>query len=84
MSPSHLHIRLEVFVKEFSERRVASCKHSLNLQLLVTKRLLSVQAILCRYNEESEKHTALSLSKEHNPTQYDERMRIQKAGGNVR
>ncbi|KAJ6634164.1 hypothetical protein lerEdw1_014120, partial [Lerista edwardsae] len=42
------------------------------------------RAILCRYNEESQKHTALSLSKEHNPTQYDERMRIQKAGGNVR
>lgn len=46
--------------------------------------LSSAQAILCRYNEESQKHTALSLSKEHNPTQYEERMRIQKAGGNVR
>nr|XP_042714704.1 integrin-linked kinase-associated serine/threonine phosphatase 2C isoform X3 [Chrysemys picta bellii] len=45
---------------------------------------LSAQAILCRYNQESQKHTALSLSKEHNPTQYEERMRIQKAGGNVR
>lgn len=44
----------------------------------------SPQAILCRYNEESQKHAALSLSKEHNPTQYEERMRIQKAGGNVR
>ncbi|EGW10934.1 Integrin-linked kinase-associated serine/threonine phosphatase 2C [Cricetulus griseus] len=42
------------------------------------------RAILCRYNEESQKHAALSLSKEHNPTQYEERMRIQKAGGNVR
>ncbi|XP_075385535.1 integrin-linked kinase-associated serine/threonine phosphatase 2C [Tenrec ecaudatus] len=42
------------------------------------------RAILCRYNEESRKHAALSLSKEHNPTQYEERMRIQKAGGNVR
>lgn len=46
--------------------------------------LLSSQAILCRYNEESQRHAALSLSKEHNPTQYEERMRIQKAGGNVR
>lgn len=45
---------------------------------------LPSQAILCRYNEESQKHAALSLSKEHNPTQYEERMRIQKAGGNVR
>nr|XP_040124069.1 integrin-linked kinase-associated serine/threonine phosphatase 2C [Ictidomys tridecemlineatus] len=44
----------------------------------------SSQAILCRYNEESQRHAALSLSKEHNPTQYEERMRIQKAGGNVR
>ncbi|XP_025965143.1 integrin-linked kinase-associated serine/threonine phosphatase 2C isoform X4 [Dromaius novaehollandiae] len=42
------------------------------------------RAILCRYNEESQKYAALSLSKEHNPTQYEERMRIQKAGGNVR
>ncbi|XP_060049568.1 integrin-linked kinase-associated serine/threonine phosphatase 2C isoform X2 [Erinaceus europaeus] len=42
------------------------------------------RAILCRYNEDSRKHAALSLSKEHNPTQYEERMRIQKAGGNVR
>ncbi|KAG3275646.1 ILK associated serine/threonine phosphatase [Ictidomys tridecemlineatus] len=46
--------------------------------------LISSQAILCRYNEESQRHAALSLSKEHNPTQYEERMRIQKAGGNVR
>uniref|UniRef100_I3MVG3 ILK associated serine/threonine phosphatase n=1 Tax=Ictidomys tridecemlineatus TaxID=43179 RepID=I3MVG3_ICTTR len=43
-----------------------------------------IAAILCRYNEESQRHAALSLSKEHNPTQYEERMRIQKAGGNVR
>uniref|UniRef100_A0A8D0LCM4 Integrin-linked kinase-associated serine/threonine phosphatase 2C n=1 Tax=Sphenodon punctatus TaxID=8508 RepID=A0A8D0LCM4_SPHPU len=42
------------------------------------------RALLCRYNEENRKHAALSLSKEHNPTQYEERMRIQKAGGNVR
>ncbi|ELT91993.1 hypothetical protein CAPTEDRAFT_169445 [Capitella teleta] len=42
------------------------------------------KAILCRYNPDSQKHTALPLSKCHNPTDYEERMRIQKAGGNVR
>lgn len=42
------------------------------------------KAILCRYNAESEKHVAIPLTKDHNPTDYEERMRIQKAGGNVR
>lgn len=65
--------------------RTALCPEALPAVLLFTHAgLLSAQAILCRYNEESQKHTALSLSKEHNPTQYEERMRIQKAGGNVR
>lgn len=64
----------------------ALCPEALPAVLLLFTHagLLSAQAILCRYNEESQKHTALSLSKEHNPTQYEERMRIQKAGGNVR
>ncbi|XP_067851665.1 integrin-linked kinase-associated serine/threonine phosphatase 2C [Heptranchias perlo] len=42
------------------------------------------RAILCRFNEKSKKLTSLPLVKEHNPTQYEERMRIQKAGGTVR
>ncbi|KAM9315983.1 integrin-linked kinase-associated serine/threonine phosphatase 2C [Gastrophryne carolinensis] len=42
------------------------------------------RAILCRMNEETQKPAVLSLSREHNPTQYEERMRIQRAGGNVR
>ena len=42
------------------------------------------QAILCRYQSESKKHVSIPLSKDHNPTNYDERMRIQKAGGSVR
>ncbi|XP_072111810.1 integrin-linked kinase-associated serine/threonine phosphatase 2C isoform X5 [Mobula birostris] len=42
------------------------------------------RAILCRFSETSRKLTAVPLVKEHNPTQYDERMRIQKAGGIVR
>ncbi|XP_069755167.1 integrin-linked kinase-associated serine/threonine phosphatase 2C-like [Narcine bancroftii] len=44
----------------------------------------SQHAILCRFNETSRKLTSVPLVKEHNPTQYDERMRIQKAGGTVR
>ncbi|XP_041480170.1 integrin-linked kinase-associated serine/threonine phosphatase 2C-like isoform X2 [Lytechinus variegatus] len=42
------------------------------------------KAFLCRYNPETEKHQFLPLSKDHTPTQYEERMRIQKAGGTVR
>ncbi|XP_018430113.1 PREDICTED: integrin-linked kinase-associated serine/threonine phosphatase 2C, partial [Nanorana parkeri] len=42
------------------------------------------RSIMCRMNEETQKPTVLSLSREHNPTQYEERMRIQRAGGNVR
>ncbi|XP_067126522.1 integrin-linked kinase-associated serine/threonine phosphatase 2C-like [Centruroides vittatus] len=42
------------------------------------------KAILCRFNEESKKYMALNLSKDHSPTDYEERMRIQKAGGYVR
>ncbi|MGH0122939.1 UNVERIFIED_CONTAM: hypothetical protein FKN15_064991 [Acipenser sinensis] len=43
------------------------------------------RAVLCRAaGEDSKKMCALSLSKEHNPTQYEERMRIQRAGGTVR
>ncbi|XP_007905342.1 integrin-linked kinase-associated serine/threonine phosphatase 2C [Callorhinchus milii] len=42
------------------------------------------RAILCRYSEENKKLMSLPLGKEHNPTQYEERMRIQKAGGTVR
>lgn len=42
------------------------------------------KAILCRYSEKSKMHIALSLSKDHSPTDYEERMRIQKSGGYVR
>lgn len=42
------------------------------------------KAILCRYHEESKKHISVPLSKDHNPTDYGERMRIQKAGGFVK
>ncbi|CAB1347831.1 unnamed protein product [Coregonus sp. 'balchen'] len=45
-------------------------------------------AILCRMEQEMQggdrKCVTLALSKEHNPTIYEERMRIQRAGGTVR
>ncbi|KAJ7995697.1 hypothetical protein DPEC_G00247260 [Dallia pectoralis] len=46
------------------------------------------RAVLCRMEEEGQggdrKCVTLALSKEHNPTIYEERMRIQRAGGTVR
>ncbi|KAM6442309.1 integrin-linked kinase-associated serine/threonine phosphatase 2C [Liasis olivaceus] len=80
----------EEFLKQASSQKPAWKDGSTATCVLVIDNTLYIanlgdsRAILCRYNEESQKHTALSLSKEHNPTQYDERMRIQKAGGNVR
>ena len=39
----------------------------------------------CKDSEaEKKKFVGLTLTKDHNPTQYEERMRIQKAGGQVR
>ncbi|CAN7986060.1 unnamed protein product [Ixodes hexagonus] len=42
------------------------------------------KAILCRYSAATQKHISVPLSKDHTPTEYAERMRIQKAGGHVR
>uniref|UniRef100_UPI003AAE1838 integrin-linked kinase-associated serine/threonine phosphatase 2C-like n=1 Tax=Centroberyx gerrardi TaxID=166262 RepID=UPI003AAE1838 len=46
------------------------------------------RAVLCRMEGggggEERQSVTLSLSKEHNPTIYEERMRIQRAGGIVR
>lgn len=41
------------------------------------------KALLCRCSDDG-KISVVSLSKDHSPSQYEERMRIQKAGGNVR
>jgi len=41
------------------------------------------KAILCRQGE-NDKLSAVTLTKDHEPTAYEERMRIQKAGGSVR
>nr|XP_009663424.1 PREDICTED: integrin-linked kinase-associated serine/threonine phosphatase 2C [Struthio camelus australis] len=80
----------EEFLKQASSQKpawkdgsTATCVLAVDNTLYIAN-LGDSRAILCRYNEESQKYAALSLSKEHNPTQYEERMRIQKAGGNVR
>ncbi|XP_028924908.1 integrin-linked kinase-associated serine/threonine phosphatase 2C isoform X2 [Ornithorhynchus anatinus] len=80
----------EEFLKQASSQKPAWKDGSTATCVLAVDNILYIanlgdsRAILCRYNEENQKHAALSLSKEHNPTQYEERMRIQKAGGNVR
>lgn len=54
--------------------------------VLVPLKCVCCQAVLCRMEEaEGQKRpVTLALSKEHNPTIYEERMRIQRAGGTVR
>lgn len=42
------------------------------------------QAVLCRYKEEQKSCIPVPLSTPHNPSLYEERMRIQKAGGHVK
>lgn len=37
-----------------------------------------------RYKEAEEKEVAIPLTKDHSPLAYEERMRIQKAGGTVK
>lgn len=48
---------------------------------------LCLQAVMCRTEavaDAERRSVTLALSKEHNPTIYEERMRIQRAGGTVR
>lgn len=40
--------------------------------------------MLCRYKPEESKEIGISLTKDHNPTIFEERMRIEKAGGTVK
>ncbi|XP_053378531.1 integrin-linked kinase-associated serine/threonine phosphatase 2C-like [Mercenaria mercenaria] len=42
------------------------------------------QAVLCRYKEDTKTCVPVPLSVPHNPSLYDERMRIQKQGGHVK
>lgn len=42
------------------------------------------KAILCRYKEDAQQYVPVPLTTNHNPTVYEERIRIQKAGGHVK
>uniref|UniRef100_H2YAL4 Integrin-linked kinase-associated serine/threonine phosphatase 2C n=1 Tax=Ciona savignyi TaxID=51511 RepID=H2YAL4_CIOSA len=80
----------EEFLKEASKHKpvwkdgsTACCVLILNDTLYITN-LGDSKAILCRYQSEHKHHISILLSKDHNPSNYEERMRIQKAGGTVR
>ncbi|XP_063771867.1 integrin-linked kinase-associated serine/threonine phosphatase 2C isoform X1 [Pseudophryne corroboree] len=80
----------EEFLKKAASQKPAWKDGTTAICVLVADNILYIanlgdsKALLCRINEETQKPTVLSLSREHNPTQYEERMRIQRAGGNVR
>ncbi|XP_018117445.1 integrin-linked kinase-associated serine/threonine phosphatase 2C isoform X2 [Xenopus laevis] len=80
----------EDFLKQAASQKPAWKDGTTAICVLVADNILYIanlgdsRALLCRINNENQKHVVLSLSREHNPTQYEERMRIQKAGGNVR
>ncbi|XP_056420633.1 integrin-linked kinase-associated serine/threonine phosphatase 2C isoform X2 [Hyla sarda] len=80
----------EEFLKQAASQKPAWKDGTTAICVVVADNVLYIanlgdsRAVLCRMNEENQKPTVLSLSKEHNPNQYEERMRIQRAGGNVR
>ncbi|XP_053315096.1 integrin-linked kinase-associated serine/threonine phosphatase 2C [Spea bombifrons] len=80
----------EDFLKQAASQKPAWKDGTTATCVLVADNILYIanlgdsRALLCRVNEDSQKPAVLSLTKAHNPTQYEERMRIQRAGGNVR
>ncbi|XP_070561147.1 integrin-linked kinase-associated serine/threonine phosphatase 2C-like isoform X2 [Ptychodera flava] len=78
------------FLKEATASKPAWKDGSTAVCLLVVDDVLYIanlgdsKAILCRYNEEVKKKVAVPLTKDHTPTQAEERRRILKAGGFVR
>lgn len=84
----------EDFLKKASSQKPAWKDGSTATCMLVVDDVLYVanlgdsRAVMCRLEQAEDsgkrKCVTLALSKEHNPTIYEERMRIQKAGGTVR
>ncbi|TRZ00155.1 hypothetical protein DNTS_025724 [Danionella cerebrum] len=84
----------EDFLKKASSQKPAWKDGSTATCLLVVDDVMYVanlgdsRAVLCRLETANDsgkqKCVTLALSKEHNPTIYEERMRIQRAGGSVR
>ncbi|XP_054649464.1 integrin-linked kinase-associated serine/threonine phosphatase 2C isoform X2 [Dunckerocampus dactyliophorus] len=85
----------EDFLKKASSQKpawkdgsTATCMLVLN-DVVYVANLGDSRAVLCRMeaeggSTEERRPATLALSKEHNPTIYEERMRIQRAGGTVR
>jgi len=80
----------EEFLKQASKSKPSWKDGTTAVVVLALQNILYIanlgdsKAILCRYNKQSGKHVCIPLSMDHSPTDYKERMRIQKAGGSVR
>ncbi|CAL1292721.1 unnamed protein product [Larinioides sclopetarius] len=80
----------EEFLKQATKTKPSWKDGTTAIVVLVLHNILYIanlgdsKAILCRYSKKSGKYVAIPLSSDHSPQDYTERMRIQKAGGNVR
>ncbi|XP_070207204.1 integrin-linked kinase-associated serine/threonine phosphatase 2C-like isoform X2 [Littorina saxatilis] len=80
----------EDFLKEAAKQKPSWKDGTTAVVVLVLNNTLYIanlgdsKAVLCRHKAEEDKDLAVPLTADHNPSVYSERMRIQKAGGNVR